>query len=185
MEQNKKEKQLQKELVKQIKGILPKGYKVYSGAKLFYELSINNKLELQQEPKIPKRGKSAFETDILITRVQGEIEIPRVVIELKRTLTTHDIIVYSGKAIRHKRVYPYLRYGLLIFNEDKIPQRFFTHNEGIDFAIGYKGLKDTKLLLKLIMDQIFHSEKLEQNMFTNVKYSFFSMEPKLENLVKK
>ncbi|MBC7081821.1 MAG: hypothetical protein H5T44_06250 [Thermoplasmatales archaeon] len=54
-------------------------------------------------PQKPKRGRLAFQNDILIKKG----DLPLVVIEAKyNSLTTHDILVYSTKALKHKEVYP-------------------------------------------------------------------------------
>ena len=34
------------------------------------------------------------------------MEIPRVVMEFKPRITTHDVIIYSAKARKHKQIYP-------------------------------------------------------------------------------
>ena len=64
--------------------------------------------------------------------------------EFKTDITTHDVLTYSTKARKHKQVYPYLRYGLVIGSVERIPRRFFTHNEGLDFCVAaavYKGME--------------------------------------------
>jgi hypothetical protein len=161
-----------------LKNKLPEKYIVEEFANLYYQLTINNKLELEQHPKIPKRGNSAFQTDILISEKRGELIIPKVVIELKGGLSTHDVITYSSKAVRHKKVYPYLRYGLLSYALSSIPKRFFIHNEGMDFFIAYKDLeeKNTKLL-DLIKEQIEYSDRLERNIFEKDNIDFYTTVP--------
>jgi len=60
-------------------------------------------------PQAPKRGILAFQTDLLIAKNS----IPLAVIETKYGgFSTHDVLVYSVKAQKHKETYPYLRYGL-------------------------------------------------------------------------
>jgi hypothetical protein len=61
--------------------------------------------------------------------------------EFKPGLSSHDVITYSAKARKHKSVYPYLRYGLVIANETTIPGRFFIHNEALDFCIAAKSYR--------------------------------------------
>jgi len=182
--ENKSEKDLQDELIAKLREILDSSFVVENGANLYYELTINNKLELQQNPKDPKRGKSAFETDILISKRNNKLIIPKVVIELKKKLSTHDVITYSSKALRHKKVYPYLRYGLIIFEEDKIPPRFFIHNEAIDFAVGYKGFDNKRLLLEMIMKQVYYSDILERKIYGKQKSSFYSLNPQFFDIIK-
>ena len=74
---------------------------------------MDNNLRVMSEARIrePKRGDSAFQTDLCIFEEKSpELLLPRIVLEFKTTLTTHDVLTYSMKAERHKAIYPYLRY---------------------------------------------------------------------------
>lgn len=54
-------------------------------------------------------GTMDFETDLLIYE-KAEVIKPRVIIEAKvRTVSTHDAITYSYKALQHKTVTPFVR----------------------------------------------------------------------------
>lgn len=120
--------------------IIGSKYEVRQGAPLYYEVPISNRLEIEIDPTKPIRGQYAFQTDLCIfERMEAELLIPRVVLEFKLRLTTHDVLTYSTKARRHKQVYPYLRYGLIIRDVPTIPPRFFRHNDGLDFAIALNG----------------------------------------------
>lgn len=72
-------------------------------------------------------GGKGFEQDILIyeSTPEGNTSfIPRVIPEVKLNgITSHDVIVYSEKANRIKRIYPYARYGLLLAGMKTIPGR--------------------------------------------------------------
>jgi hypothetical protein len=125
----------------------------------------NSNAKLQYEPNDPQkpaRGDHAFQTDILISEKISNL--PLVVIEVKtKEPTTHDILTYSTKAVKHKEVYPYLRYGMVIFVNKTVPRRFFVHNLGFDFAIVLKDLSDEagfKKLVEIIEGQIKNSEEL-------------------------
>jgi hypothetical protein len=102
---------------------------VKRGAPLLYAVTVDNTLEITVDPKKPVRGQSAFETDLCVfeRNAQG-IEIPRLVMEFKGRITTHDVITYSAKARKHKQIYPYLRYGIIMAGEKTIPGRLFVHN---------------------------------------------------------
>lgn len=80
---------------------------------------------------------SRFETDLLIYDInQDQDRIPRVVIECKLGINTHDVITYSTKAALHKQVHPYLRYGLLIGGYDTaLPGRAIRHGAFFDFMM--------------------------------------------------
>jgi hypothetical protein len=168
------ESELKENLVEKIKNELekkyPGKYEVNYDENLIYRVIItkkryNSNAKLQYEPNDPQkpsRGDYAFQTDILISEKSSGL--PLVVIEVKtKEPTTHDILTYSTKAVKHKEVYPYLRYGILIVNETSVPRRFFVHNLGFDFAIVLKDLSDEagfKKLVEIIEGQIKNSEEL-------------------------
>lgn len=111
-------------------------YLIMEKQNLFYELAVNEKMQLAvSDIGIPKRGSSAFQVDICISDKSSGTAIPRVVIEFKTNPSTHEILVYSAKAGKHKRIYPWLRYGILADSISKVPDRFFKHNESLDFFI--------------------------------------------------
>ena len=110
------------------------GYIVSIYENLLYKLIIDDRGELQPHNfKSPARGQYAFQTDIVIKkRINEKVSIPLVVIEIKYGgLTTHDVLTYSAKALKHKDIYPYLRYGLVLGGLKSIPNRFFVHKSGI------------------------------------------------------
>jgi hypothetical protein len=145
---------------------------------LLYELLLDTALELYPKtPKDPKRGYSAFQTDLCIYEKRGEIEFPRIVIEFKTKITTHDVITYSAKAGKHKAIYPGLRYGLLASEIDSIPDRFFIHNENIDFFIAAKQYKSNvqlkKLIRALVDNEIKTARNIEKINFGGAKYDYY------------
>lgn len=118
--------------------------------------------------KAPRRGDSAFQTDLCIFERVEDVLLPRVVLELKTKVTTHDILTYSTKAEKHKTIYPYLRYGLIAASENHIPGRFFTHNEGIDFCVCTGGLSErmsAKVFAATITQELDCSRTLERVAF--------------------
>jgi len=124
-------------------------YIVNEGENILYKLLIDSQGNLQPSNIAhPKRGQLAFQTDILIRNDK----VPLVVIEAKYSgFSTHDVLIYSTKAMKHKEVYPYMRYGLVIGGRNKIDPRFFTHNLGFDFAVA---LVDTENGLKELVEII-------------------------------
>jgi len=82
-------------------------------------------------------GGKGFEQDILIyeqTKDGHTSFIPRVIMEVKlRRVTTHDAIVYSEKARRIRRIYPFVRYGLILAEMKNIPGRVLRLGEEFDF----------------------------------------------------
>ncbi|MCX7611739.1 MAG: hypothetical protein N2043_09160 [Ignavibacterium sp.] len=151
-----------KKLKRIIKEALKNSYDVVYADKLIYKVIVNP--ELRYEPfdsANPMRGDYAFQTDLMIKKTENGKEIPLVVIETKyKSLTTHDVILYSAKAQKHKEIYPHLRYGLIIGGMDKIVRRFFVHNNGFDFAYALRNFnkEDLNELSKIIEQQIDNAE---------------------------
>ena len=139
---------------------------IQRGAALLYQVKVNSRLEITVDPKRPTRGESAFQTDLCVfERVNDETNVPRVVLEFKARLTTHDILIYSTKARKHKQIYPYLRYGLVVGEETKVPGKFFTHNEALDFCVAAASFKQNRLheiLAKLLKSEVRASRQLEK-----------------------
>lgn len=151
---------------------------VERGANLFYQLQLNKELELSvKDLKNPKRGYSAFQTDICLFEQVGNIKLPRIAIEFKTSISTHDVLTYSAKAGKHKSIYPFLRYGLLSSEIASIPSRFFIHNEHLDFYIAGKNYKDEKklknLITKLIREELEISRTLDEIVFGKKKFDFY------------
>lgn len=167
------------------KKTLSKKFIVERKSNLLYELFLNRNLEISIiDTQNPKRGFSAFQTDICIYEKIKDIYFPRIVIEFKTQITTHDILTYSSKAGKHKQIYPVLRYGILASDIEFIPNRFFIHNEHLDFFIaakGYHGKKLNSLISKLILDEIKISKKLERIHFANHKYNYYRNDIKFKN----
>lgn len=135
------------------------------GAALLYQITVDNKLESTVDPKKPKRGDSAFQTDLCVFEQKlNDVRLPRVVLEFKGGITTHDVLTYSAKARKHKQVYPYLRYGIVASNEAVVPRRFFVHNEALDFFAALKNTKHadlTDFFSRLIKREVATSRQME------------------------
>src|ERR1017187_3426859 len=107
---------------------------------LLYKIVIDGSGKIEPTQKSdylrPKRRQIAFQADIVIRDKKSQV--PLVVIELKYgTFSTHDVLTYSTKALRHKEIYPYLRYGFAVAGGKRINEKFFTHNVGFDFALAF------------------------------------------------
>ncbi|GAA0709850.1 hypothetical protein GCM10009105_10630 [Dokdonella soli] len=146
-------------------------------ASLLYQIAVDNELSLTVDPKSPRRGTSAFQTDLCVFETKrAGIVIPRVVLEFKTRITTHDVLTYSTKARKHKQVYPYLRYGLVMSEEPHIAGRVFNHNEALDFAVavgGYSIAAFKELLAHLLNEEIAASRELEAIFFGSAKRRLF------------
>jgi hypothetical protein len=116
-----------------------------------------------------------YETDILIYEKFGSKEWkPRIVIEGKLgRVTTHDAITYSQKALTHKNVHPYLRYGIILGNRkhNPLPGRLLRHGAYFDFMISWRGIEPTYLemdwLINLIVEEVESSRNLDEILFNS------------------
>lgn len=118
-----------------------------------------------------------FETDlVLIEDYPGGQWKPRVIIEAKLArVTTHDAITYSHKAISHKAVFPYLRYGIMIgYRQDApLPGRLYRHGANFDFMVSFQdhdlNSKEKTEFLKILRSEIKASQTLERILFQSRK----------------
>ena len=160
---------------------------IRQGAVLLYQVTVDNNLRIMSEAQVraPRRGDSAFQTDLcLFEQMSEEVWLPRVVLEFKTTITTHDVLTYSAKATKHKQVYPYLRYGLVAENEKNVPGRFFTHNEGMDFCLSLRGLSDQESIAafrRLLREELECSRLLERVAFGGCESRLFRSQIVLDN----
>jgi hypothetical protein len=174
--------------------ILDKPLRVQRHAVLLYQITLDNELKLvppKHELQKPKRGQSAFQTDLCVfedkqTALGDEkttVSIPRVVMEFKGSITTHDVLTYSAKARKHKQVYPYLRYGIIVSEEAFVPGRVFTHNEALDFCAAiadYKGARLSEILAEILKAEVECSRRLEAIAFGKMRTHLFRMEVMVE-----
>jgi hypothetical protein len=139
-------------------------------AVLLYQITVDNKLEITVRPKErQRRGVSAFQTDLCVFEQKAnDITLPRVVLEFKAGITTHDVLTYSAKARKHKQVYPYLRYGIVVSEEACVPHRFFIHNEALDFFAPLKNITHAQLedfFSRLMKCEVRTSKRMESIAF--------------------
>lgn len=166
--------------------ILTPPLRMTRGAPLLYEIRVSNTLEVmsQEQVRKPRRGASAFQTDLCVFEDKTpEIAIPRVVIEFKTGITTHDVLTYSAKAVKHKQIYPYLRYGVLASSEKTVPSRVFTHNEGLDFFAAVAGLQEDEFksfFTSLLQSEIEASKRLDAIAFGKIKTRLYRTDVKFE-----
>jgi hypothetical protein len=155
-------------------------------AALLYEVTVDNNLSLTVDPKQPVRGDSAFQTDLCIFEAKSDsVVIPRVVLEFKAGITTHDVLTYSAKARKHKQVYPYLRYGIVVSAVAAVPRRFFVHNESLDFFAALQNTKNTELqqfFSRLLKAEVEASRRLESIAFGGVRPRVFRTEVQIDAL---
>ena len=111
-----------------------------------------------------------YETDLVILDHESEQSWkPRVIVEAKKgSVTTHDAITYSQKALSHKTVHPYLRYGIMLGDRrhHPLPGRLYRHGAHFDFMISFVGNRPRKRemdrFVEIIRTEIDASRKLER-----------------------
>ena len=99
------------------------------------------------------------------------------VLEFKAGMSTHDVLTYSAKARKHKQIYPYLRYGIIVGSEAKVAAKFFIHNESLDFCCAARAyiMESTlgAMLSDLILAEIQSSRLLEAAAFEKSQWRLF------------
>jgi hypothetical protein len=92
-------------------------------------------------------------------------------VELKtRGVSTHDLLIYAAKAERHRQVYPYLRYGMLVLGDGSsaLPSKVVRHGSAFDFVCVYHeaDLDHDRLVRfgKLVMEEVETSRKLTEHL---------------------
>jgi len=150
-------------------------YVVRSGWNLQYGFRVNPKtgsIDKPQEHESRAGGgrvkrKGDYEVDLVILREPDHLDkgrgeqLPIVVLELKQSASTHDVLTYASKATDHRRVYPWLRYGLVTYNE-WLAKRYLWHGRGFDFILCIQGLRTRerrRLLRRVISREIIVAEE--------------------------
>jgi len=139
------------------------------------KLSYAHEIREYPEDKLGSAHTAKYETDLLVTEKYGaSVWKPRVVIEAKLgSVTTHDAITYSEKASTHKKVHPYLRYGIFIGDRKHypLPGRLFRHGAYFDFMLSWvaldPSLSEMNLFLNLLLEEVEASRNLEEILYTS------------------
>ena len=145
-------------------------------------LNLNEKNE-------PKRGSGqGFEQDIIIFERNEELFqmstsiVPRVIAEVKyESITTHDIIVYTEKSQLIRKVYPYVRYGLILGGLNKIPTRVLRLGSNFDYILCVKidNMEEVKRIFdeelnasRRLCDALFRKRKI-MSIHRDLKIKYF------------
>ncbi len=114
-------------------------------------------------------NETSFETDMVVYEKIDEKIIPRVIVEAKvGTVTTHDAITYSHKAMYHKNVIPFVRYGIMLGARETypLPGRLFRHGTNFDFLFSFVGYEPSKKEVETFVDmlkrEITYSRQIEE-----------------------
>ena len=117
---------------------------------------------------------TTFETDLVVYEKDNGKVIPRVIIESKvGSVTTHDAITYSHKAMYHKNVIPFVRYGIMLGARENypLPGRLFRHGTNFDFLFSFVDYEPTEKELNVFIDmlkkEIEYSHKIEEILFNS------------------
>lgn len=112
---------------------------------------------------------TSFETDMVIFEKCNDRIIPRVIIESKvGTVSTHDAITYSHKAMYHKNVIPFVRYGIMLGARETypLPGRLFRHGTNFDFLFSFVDYlpsdKEINTFIEMVKKEITYSRQFEE-----------------------
>ncbi len=119
---------------------------------------------------------TSFETDMVVyEKMDGKI-VPRVIVESKvGTVTTHDAITYSHKAMYHKNVIPFVRYGIMLGARENypLPGRLFRHGTNFDFLFSFVDYvpsdKELTVFVDMLKREITYSRQIEE-IFSNSRF---------------
>lgn len=127
--------------------------------------SFNDKWEIDKD----SFSETSFETDMVVYEKLNNKIIPRVIIEAKvGTVTTHDAITYSHKAMYHKNVIPYVRYGIMLGARETypLPGRLFRHGTNFDFLFSFVDYlpsdKEINAFIEMVKKEITYSRQFEE-----------------------
>jgi len=105
---------------------------------------------------------------VIYEKVDEKI-IPRVIVESKvGTVTTHDAITYSHKAMYHKNVIPFVRYGIMLGARETypLPGRLFRHGTNFDFLFSFVDYepseKEVATFVDMLKKEITYSRQIEE-----------------------
>lgn len=174
----------EKDFVEKLFEVLNKEFTDYTttkGEALIYKVIVDETGKFKpNNPEKPSRGNLAFQTDLLVKKGN----IPLVVIETKfGGFSTHDVLTYSTKALKHKDVYPYLRCGFVVGDVKLIENRFFTHNAGFDFALSLEiNPEELNKFIDVIKIQIENAEQLLKILKEKNQTSLFNSILRFENV---
>lgn len=178
---------LQPSIQKIISALGDESLQVLSGKKLPYTGCVTRYDKTNKPHELEMQS---YETDLLITETFSDLSwSPRVLIETKlKTITTHDAICYGQKALTHKNIHPYLRYGILIGDfDDSLPARLIVHGGLFDFMMVWQksnpDARETEQIINIIRSEIEASRQLEtfiRTRRTKEKKAVYSLQRKLE-----
>ncbi len=131
-----------------------------------FEISTFNK-DWEIEPE--NFRETSFETDMVIYEKCNDRIVPRVIVESKvGTVTTHDAITYSHKAMYHKNVIPFVRYGIMLGARQTypLPGRLFRHGTNFDFLFSFVDYlpsdKEVSAFVEMFKKEITYSRQFEE-----------------------
>ncbi|MGC8645875.1 MAG: hypothetical protein ACP5UO_06460 [Thermoplasmata archaeon] len=133
---------------------------------------------LKEHSERNSRHVNSFQADLVISdKTLAEKPVELVIIEVKGAefINTHDVLIYSSKARRHKVLFPWLRYGMVWSSppdkEKGVPMRFLMNNESLDFAYNFEnqvGEKFDDFYRHILWKQIDASRRLYE-LYNNSK----------------
>ena len=136
--------------------------------KIPYALEISSFNE-EWEADTESLDETVFETDMVVYEKVDEKIVPRVIVESKvGSVTTHDAITYSHKAMYHKNVIPFVRYGIMLGARETypLPGRLFRHGTNFDFLFSFVDYvpseKELTTFVDMLKREIIYSRQIEE-----------------------
>ena len=149
--------------------------KIEVGRRIPYGYEIRSYQGLEAKSDVSWDEVKRYQTDLVILEGTEKAWKPRLIIEAKkRTVTTHDAITYSQKALSHKTVHPYIRYGIMLGERKHypLPGRLYRHGAHFDFMISFSGDQPTRAEMarfeKVVRAEIDASRQLEEIIFKSL-----------------
>ncbi|MFP4476141.1 MAG: hypothetical protein ACLFOY_11340 [Desulfatibacillaceae bacterium] len=139
--------------------------RVMQGVKLPYACEIT-----EYEDSRPRRQiMPSYLADLVVADVRANDRwVPRVVLECRaRQISPYAALNHDMKAEAHKRVHPYLRYGLLLGkqHQGRLSGRVLRHGSHLDFMMVWQGLEPSDgewdRFVRVLAEEVEASRRLE------------------------
>jgi hypothetical protein len=135
------ESEISNQLVEHLKRDLAGFIEIGERKSLYYSLTIdtegNTTDKADSDGELSRGGLASFQVDVVAFEKHQPTRqlVPRVAIELKSGgVSSHDLLLYSTKAAKHKEIYPYVRYGLVVFGaRGGLVSKVLRHGQHFDF----------------------------------------------------
>jgi hypothetical protein len=124
-------------------------------ADLSYTFNVIDSEKIKKQNVLVKASCNAYQVDLLLTKNDK----PFMAIECKMGgISTHGLVTYSDNAKKHKQLFPDLKYGLLLADNNKgkntLEKKIFMHDNSFDFITCIDSKLSNPILWKNMLDII-------------------------------